>query len=171
VQLAQLNIARMLAPLTDPVMADFVAALAPVNAAADAAHGFVWRLADESGTGATNIRAFDDEMMLVNLTVWEDAESLAAFVFTQTDHAVALRRRREWFARPERPMVVLWWVENGHIPDVAEAADRLEHLRANGPTPYAFPFRLPVPPPPGHGSAPVTRAGGVGFEPTRESPP
>jgi hypothetical protein len=150
VQLAQLNVARMKAPLTDPRMADFVAALAPVNAAADASPGFVWRLADETGTGATNIRAFDDETMLVNLTVWSDAEALGAFVFRHSGHAEALRRRRDWFERPDAPMVVLWWVEDGHIPDVAEAAERLEHLRAHGPTPYAFPFTLPVPPPAAH---------------------
>ena len=62
-QLAQLNVARMLAPLDSPELADFVASLAPVNAAADVAPGFVWRLADESGTGATPIRVFDDDLL------------------------------------------------------------------------------------------------------------
>jgi heme-degrading monooxygenase HmoA len=146
-QIAQLNVARMLAPLDDPVMADFVAGLAPVNAAADAAPGFVWRLADETGTGATSIRIDEDDLLIVNMSVWESPEDLAAFVHRQRDHAAALRRRRDWFERVETPMVVLWWVRDGHRPTVDEAAARLEHLRANGPTPHAFPFRLPVPTP------------------------
>jgi hypothetical protein len=36
VQIAQLNLAWMVAPFDDPIMADFVAPLAPVNAAYDA---------------------------------------------------------------------------------------------------------------------------------------
>jgi hypothetical protein len=144
-QIAQLNLARMLAPLDDPIMADFVASLAPVNAAADASQGFVWRLADESGTGATSIRIDDDDMLIVNMSVWETPEDLAAFVRGQRGHVGVLRRRYEWFERAERPMVVLWWVEDGHRPTLAEAVERLEHLRANGPTANAFPFRLPVP--------------------------
>jgi hypothetical protein len=143
--LAQLNLARMLAPLDSPELTDFVASLAPVNTAADAAPGFVWRLADETGTGATGIRVFDDDLLLVNMSVWESPEALAAFVFRQGDHATALRRRREWFERAGAPMVVLWWVEPGHRPDVPESAERLAHLRTHGPTGYAFPFTLPVP--------------------------
>jgi len=146
-QIAQLNIARMLAPLDDPVMADFVAGLAPVNAAADAAPGFVWRLADETGTAATSIRIDDDDMLIVNMSVWQTPEDLAGFVHRQRDHAAALRRRRDWFERFETAMVVLWWVQDGDRPTVEEAVARLEHLRTNGSTPHAFPFRLPVPSP------------------------
>jgi hypothetical protein len=42
--LAQVNIARMRAPLDSPLLADFVADLDPVNATADTAPGFLWRL-------------------------------------------------------------------------------------------------------------------------------
>ena len=143
VHLAQLNLARMLAPLDSPELADFVAALATVNAAADAAPGFVWRLADESGTAATSIRLFDDELLIVNMSVWTSPEALTAFVFRQLGHAGVLRRRREWFEPGGTPMTVLWWVEEGHRPDLAEATERLDHLRAYGPTGFAF--RLPPP--------------------------
>ena len=145
--LAQLNLARILASLDSPELADFVATLAPVNAAADVAPGFVWRLADESGTGATSIRIFDDDLLLVNMSVWTSPEALAAFVYRQRDHARALRRRREWFEPAGSPMVVLWWVEEGHRPGLSEAAERLAHLRAHGPSGHAFPFKLPVPEP------------------------
>ena len=39
--LAQVNIGRMRAPLESPLLADFAAALEPVNATADAAPGFI----------------------------------------------------------------------------------------------------------------------------------
>jgi hypothetical protein len=54
---------------------EFVANLAPVNALADTAPGFVWRLEDESGD-ATSIRAFDDELLIINMSVWESIEAL-----------------------------------------------------------------------------------------------
>jgi Domain of unknown function (DUF3291) len=148
VQLAQLNLARMLAPLDSPELADFIEALAPVNAAAEAAPGFVWRLADESGIGATAIRLLEDDLLLVNMSVWVSPEALTAFVYGKRGHADALRRRREWFEPSGRPMVVLWWVEEGHRPDLAEATERLDHLREHGPSGHAFPLKAPWPEPP-----------------------
>ena len=43
-ELAQVNIGRLVAPLDHRQLADFVAALNPIIAAADRAPGFVWRL-------------------------------------------------------------------------------------------------------------------------------
>jgi len=146
-QLAQLNVARMVAPLDSAAMAGFVCALEPVNAAADAAPGFVWRLVDGAGADATAIRMGDDDLILVNLSVWRTAEQLAAFVYRQRGHADALRRRREWFERAVQPTTVLWWVPDGHRPGVPEAYQRLAHLREHGSTAHAFGFKLPVPEP------------------------
>ncbi|MDH3740809.1 MAG: DUF3291 domain-containing protein, partial [Hyphomicrobiales bacterium] len=47
--LAQLNVGTMLYPQDDPRMAGFMDNLDRVNAIADRAPGFVWRLQDESG--------------------------------------------------------------------------------------------------------------------------
>lgn len=135
--LAQLNIAVARAPLTSPRMADFVNNLDAVNALAESAPGFVWRLKDEDGN-ATSIRPFDDDT-LVNMSVWHDLQSLKNYAFT-SDHMDFVRRRQEWFERGSEAMVVLWWVPAGHRPSVAEAVVRLEHLRANGPTHEAFTF-------------------------------
>lgn len=137
-ELAQLNIAAMKAPLDSPAMADFVANLAPVNALADGAPGFVWRLQDEEGD-ATAIRPFGPEV-LVNLSVWRDVASLSDFVY-RSAHVEMLRRRKEWFERISGVHQVLWWVPKGHRPDVLEAAARLALLREAGPTPEAFTFR------------------------------
>lgn len=143
--LAQLNIARLLAPLDSPQLAGFVGRLAEINALADAAPGFVWRFQTEDGD-ATAVRPFDDEWLLVNFSVWTGPEALHAFVY-RTQHVEVMRQRREWFEHLEQPYLVLWWVPEGHLPTVAEAIGRLEQLRREGPGPAAFTFRERFPAP------------------------
>jgi Domain of unknown function (DUF3291) len=144
--LAQVNISRLLAPLDSPLLADFVARLDEVNATADEAPGFVWRLKTEDNN-ATAIRVFDDTELIVNMSVWDSVEALADFVFRDRGHLGVLRRRRTWFAAPAEATTALWWVPAGHVPTVSEAEDRLIHLRRHGPTPFAFTFRDPFPAP------------------------
>src|SRR5512145_1642184 len=93
--LAQINIARMLAPIDDPIMVDFVAQLPPINALAEASPGFVWRLQSESGD-ATSIKVYDDDMIIINLTVWESVEALRQYVYKSAHNSV-LRDRKRWF--------------------------------------------------------------------------
>lgn len=153
--LAQLNIARMRAPLDDPLMADFVAALPGINARADAAPGFVWRLRDEGVADATGLRPFGPDI-LVNLSVWTSVEALRDFAY-RTPHLEPLRRRREWFTHEGLdPYAVLWWVPAGHVPTTDEAGERLELLRAHGPGPRAFTLRQPYPAPEATGVASAT---------------
>jgi Domain of unknown function (DUF3291) len=142
---AQCNIGRVLAPLDSPQLAGFVAALEPVNRMADEAPGFVWRLQTEAGD-ATAIRAFEDDMLLLNMSVWESIEALAEFTY-RTPHRDVMRRRRKWFERLADAYLVLWWVPAGTLPTVVEARARLEALRRDGPTPEAFTFQSPFPPP------------------------
>lgn len=145
--LAQLNIARLLQPLDHPDLQGFVDGLEPINALADAADGFVWRLQTDEGD-ATSIRAFDDDMLIVNLSVWESLEALRAFVYSG-DHMDIMRQRRLWFERMGEAYLVLWWVPAGHRPTVAEATHRLDLLRHLGPTPEAFTWRTTFEPPGG----------------------
>jgi Domain of unknown function (DUF3291) len=144
-QIAQVNIALPREPLDSPALAEFVANLEPVNALADAAPGFVWRLEDESGD-ATSIRAFDDERLIINMSVWESIEDLWRFVY-DGGHLGVMRRRREWMIRLTESHLVLWWVPAGHIPSVDESKERLEHLERNGPTAHAFTFKQHYPAP------------------------
>jgi hypothetical protein len=146
-ELAELNVARLLAPLDDPATAEFVAALDPINALADAAPGFVWRLQTEDGD-ATSIRAFDDDLMIVNMSTWVSLEALAEFVY-RSGHIEVMRRRRDWFERLGEAYLVLWWVPSGHRPSPTEAVDRLELLRVAGPSSDAFTFRRRYPAPDG----------------------
>jgi hypothetical protein len=138
-QLAQLNVALAKYDLEAPEIAEFVDNLDTVNAIAEASDGFVWRLKDESGD-ATNIQLFDDPKMIVNLSVWENVESLKNFMF-RTHHRDFMRRKSEWFHAFPEDTYVLWWVENGHIPRAQEALEKLTYLRANGDSPQAFSFK------------------------------
>jgi hypothetical protein len=121
-----------------------VALLDPINTLADRSDGFVWRLQTEDGN-ATAIRAFDDDRMIVNMSVWESIEQLAQFVY-RSDHVSVMRRRREWFDRI-RVHMALWWVPAGEVPTVAEAELRLAHLMKHGPTAYGFTFKQRFPAP------------------------
>ncbi|MDQ3249150.1 MAG: DUF3291 domain-containing protein [Chloroflexota bacterium] len=141
--LAQINIARLLAPLDDPQLAEFVANLDRINALADAAPGFVWRLQSRAGN-ATSLRPYDD-MIIVNMSVWESLAALREYVFG-VQHVEIMRKRKQWFARFDGAYTALWWVAAGHVPTVEEAKARLEHLRTQGDSAYAFSFKKLFPP-------------------------
>ncbi|WP_327361653.1 MULTISPECIES: DUF3291 domain-containing protein [unclassified Streptomyces] len=145
-ELAQVNIARLKYPLESAELKDFVDGLDPVNAVADTADGFVWRLQGEEGN-ATDERAFGDEWILVNMSVWRDADALTGFMY-QGRHRELMARRREFFEQVAEAMAVMWWVPAGERPTVADAEERLLHLREHGPTPYAFTLRTSFPPEP-----------------------
>ena len=143
--LAQINIARMLAPIDHLVMADFVAQLPPINALAEVSPGFVWRLQSADGD-ATSIKVYDDDMVIINLTVWEDVESLRQYVY-KSAHSGVMRDRRRWFEKFDGPYYAMWWIPARHLPDPQEGKERLEHLRAHGDSPFAFSFKQVYPKP------------------------
>lgn len=143
--LAQVNIGRIRAPLDSDLMQGFVSRLEAINALADGSAGFVWRLQSDAGD-ATALRPWEDEMILINMSVWENLETLQQYVY-RTAHAEIMRQRREWFERFEGVYMALWWVPRGHIPTVTEAKERLTSLERDGATPFAFTFREPYPAP------------------------
>ena len=143
-ELAQLNIALMKEPLESPRMADFVANLDRINALAESSPGFVWRLQTEQGD-ATALRPLGEDT-LVNVSVWRDVASLNKYVY-ESAHVEIMRRRKEWFDRMREASIVLWWVPQGHRPSVVQALERLQLLRAHGPSADAFTFRHAFPPP------------------------
>ena len=138
-ELAQVNVGRLLAPVESPLIADFMAALDAINALADASPGFIWRLQTEEGN-ATSIQSFDDELIILNMSVWESLEALRAFTYTSA-HAAVISRRREWFAKYATAHLALWWIPAGHRPTIEDAKGRLAALDRDGPTPFAFTFR------------------------------
>lgn len=141
--LAQLNLARAKYPLSSAEMADFIALIAEVNAAAEASEGFIWRLRDE-GDGSLSIRlsaeGLDDDAMLVNMSVWRDLAALRAFVIDNPGHRAVMKRRAEWFHRAIEPMTVCWFVDEGEIPTVADAQATMLELRRSGPSEQLFEY-------------------------------
>jgi hypothetical protein len=137
--IAQINIGRILGPMDGPVMAEFAANLDRINAMADNAPGFVWRLQSDEGN-ATSLRVYEDEMILINMSVWESIEALHKYVY-YTQHVEFIRRRKEWFERLTTPITTLWWVNANHLPTPSEGKERLEWLQEHGATPYAFTFK------------------------------
>jgi heme-degrading monooxygenase HmoA len=137
---AEYNIARLHHPLDHPASAEFVANLDHVNAIAEASPGFVWRLTDESGLSSSYVRAYDDPLTIINMSVWESPELFQEFVY-RSDHTAFLRRRREWFEKPSEAYFVCWWIPVGQVPSVEEAVGRLDRLRRDGASDDAFTLR------------------------------
>lgn len=143
--LAQINVAQLVAAEGDPRVAGFFANLARINALADAAPGFLWRLATEAGD-ATDLQPTADPLLIVNLSLWRDAEALFDFVY-KSAHTPVMAQRRQWFRRAEGAYQALWWVPAGHRPSVEEGLAKLWHLDRFGPSDRAFTFKARFPKP------------------------
>lgn len=147
-QLAQYNVGRIRRPLEHPDVAEFVAALGPINTLAEASPGFVWRLTDEDGQSSSYVEVdgIDDPLLIVNYSIWDDLDSLKHFIY-KSGHMSYLRRRQEWFEHSQEPTSVAWWIPARTIPEVGEAHRRLLHLRQHGPTATGWPLTRPWPAP------------------------
>ena len=139
-QLAQINIARMIGVnIDDPIMKEFVDNLDSVNELAESSAGFVWRLKDESNN-ASSFDPYNDEQIIINISVWEDVDSLEQFTY-KTFHTDFLKRRKEWFMKYGQAHFALWWIKENQFPTIDEAVKRLEHYQKNGPSEHAFNFK------------------------------
>ncbi|MBJ6369827.1 DUF3291 domain-containing protein [Snuella sedimenti] len=136
--LAQVNIAKKLAPLEDPIMKDFVNNIDKINAVAEASKGFVWRLKDEDKAITSNV--FKDDSLLINMSVWNDVESLFEYTYNSL-HVAVFKRRKEWFSKLKMKHMAFWYIPIGHEPTLTEAKIRLDYLKTHGETPYAFTFK------------------------------
>jgi Domain of unknown function (DUF3291) len=146
--LAQINIGRLVAPIDDPRIAEFLEQLDPINALAEKSPGFVWRLQSSSGN-ATDIAYNDDPFVHINMSVWESLDALRDYVY-RSQHASVLKDRAKWFEKMDKPYYCLWWIPAGHIPTVAEGRGRLEHFQLYGPKPHSFWFNKFFPQPQGN---------------------
>jgi hypothetical protein len=138
--LAQLNLARLKEPKPSPVTREFFDAIAPINALAEVQPGFLWRLVGDV-RDHTDIEAFLDPHLVVNISLWKDLDSLSHFVY-RTGHVQYIKRRKEWFDSFDGAYNVLWWVKEGDIPTLAEAKAKLDQLKQGGPTPEAFNLKV-----------------------------
>ncbi|MFI1744099.1 DUF3291 domain-containing protein [Thalassobellus sediminis] len=136
--LAQVNIAKMLAPMDDPIMQDFVNNVDKMNAIADDADGFVWRLKDEDKEEA--IRVFQDDSIIINMSVWENLESLFNYTYN-SGHIEVFKRKKEWFSKMKMMHMAFWYIPEGYEPTFEDAKTRLDYINTHGDTPFAFSFK------------------------------
>ena len=139
-QIAQINIARMIGVnIDDPIMQEFVDNLDSVNELAESSPGFIWRIKDDSNN-ASSFNPYDDEQIIINISVWEDIESLEQFTY-KTFHTDFLRRRREWFQKFGKASFAMWWIKEGDFPTVEEAVEKLAYFQLYGPSVSVFDFK------------------------------
>lgn len=143
-QLAQINVAQAKAEINTATMHGFVSRLDEINAIADSSEGFVWRLQSKEGD-STSIRVFEDSLLLVNMSVWENIETLRNYVYKSL-HVEMIRDREAWFNKSATAHQAMWWIPAGHIPTTEEAKEKLEYIQLHGPSQEAFTFGKPFPP-------------------------
>jgi len=144
--LAEINIARMKGvDINDPIMKEFVENLDAVNQIAEKSEGFVWRLKDENNN-ATSLNPYDDEQIIINVSVWKSLETLEEFMY-RTFHAEFLKRRKDWFTSFGKAHTAMWWIPAGHLPSLEEAVGKLDLLQKNGASHDSFDFRNKFPAP------------------------
>ncbi|WP_303319153.1 DUF3291 domain-containing protein [Flavivirga abyssicola] len=136
--LAQVNVAKRLAPMDDPIMQGFVNNLDRINALADESEGFVWRLKDEDKDLGAQI--FQDDKLLINMSVWENLEALFNYTY-KSGHIEVFKRKKEWFGKMKMMHMAFWYVPKGYEPTFQDAKNRLDYLNKHGDTPYAFSFK------------------------------
>lgn len=136
--LAQANLAELRHPLGSPEMAEFEAALVPLNEVAERSPGFVWRQEFDYTDGDRPV-IFGRNDYLFTLSVWQDIERLREFTYGGR-HGEMLSKRLNWFLRDSRPTLAMWWIPRGELPTVSDAEERLRHIRRHGPTSHAFTF-------------------------------
>lgn len=138
-QLAQLNVAVMLAPIDSPVMSDFVANVDRINALAATSDGYIWRFTDPNEKAlAKNV--FQEQYLLTNMSVWASQSALFNFTY-HSDHLAIYKRKKEWFQKMKTMHMVFWFIPEGGYPSLKEAKLRLDYLNAHGETPHAFTFK------------------------------
>lgn len=143
--LAQINIAKAVDDMQSPAMHGFTSRLDEINALAEQSPGFIWRLQTEEGD-ATSIQVMDDPLVIVNMSVWQDVESLKHFVY-KTIHVELIQDREAWFSKMADAHQALWWVPEGYQPSAEEGVERLQRLRLEGPSPRAFTMAKTMPKP------------------------
>jgi hypothetical protein len=131
----------MIEPLDSEKLSGFVSELDSVNAMADAAPGFVWRLKTEEGN-ATSLRAFEWDIdgsagVLTNMSVWESFEALKEFVYSP-GHLEVLRQKKNWFHHMADATLALWWMPAGSLPTLDDAEAKIRQIRKNGPSHAVF---------------------------------
>jgi hypothetical protein len=74
------------------------------------------------------------------MSVWEDINSLKDYVYN-SGHIKVFIRRKEWFEKPSKAHMALWWIEKSAFPTAEDGKRRIEYLQQFGSSKYAFTFK------------------------------
>jgi hypothetical protein len=142
--LAQINIARMLAPIDDPVMADFVANLPSINVV-EQSPGFVWRRNRMAVMQRDYV--YDDEMIIIKYCLGKSG--CVALIRLQKRSLWILRDRKRWF-EIRRSRIAMWWICVVILPRRKSPRNALNISASMAILPFAFSFKkvFPEPEPP-----------------------
>ena len=134
--IAQMNWGTLKYPLEDERMIEFSNSISTIYSLAEVHPGFIWRISDEEAEKQLLELGFD-ELISSTVSVWDNADSLRDYTFNSL-HGIYLIRSSEWFKKVEGPQLVIWNIANNHQPTFKEAFNRLEYLKSNGETDYAY---------------------------------
>jgi heme-degrading monooxygenase HmoA len=139
--LAHLNVAKLRAPIDDPMIKEFKDGIESINKLAEKSPGFIWRMKEDPimPDGSSYV-IMNDPSLIATLSVWESVEALKNFTY-QSAHGSYFKRRNEWFHKMVEANYVLWYVKKDHQPSLAEAISRLKFLRNRGESSKSFTFK------------------------------
>ncbi len=152
-KLAFVTLGLLNEPMGHPATQGFMDRIGAAYGAADTSNGFVTRSERDLDTLSHKwgdviapkcyAPQNDPLMMPSTLSIWEDLESVAAYAYHGA-HGEALSKRKDWFAKVGLPIYAAWWVdESTETLNRQDAANRIDYLHANGPSPFAFTFSQP----------------------------
>ncbi len=134
--IAQMNWSKLKYPINDKRMIEFSNSLDAIYSLAENYSGFIWRISDEEAEKQLIELGFD-ELTSSTVSVWKDLNSLKDYTYNSL-HGVYLKRSSEWFEKIEGPQLVIWNVKNNNQPTFRESFDRLNYLKDNGSSDYAY---------------------------------
>ena len=134
--IAQMNWGKLKYLLEDEKMIEFSNSLNKVYSLAEDHPGFIWRISDREAEFQLSEIGFD-KFISSTISVWKNIEALKDYTYNSL-HGMYLKRSSEWFEKIEEPRLVIWNVEYNYKPTFKESFDRLEYLKINGPSDFAY---------------------------------
>ena len=134
--IAQMNWGKLRFSLEDIRMAEFTKSLDKVYQLAESHPGFIWRIPDNQSELQLADLGFD-KLISSTVSVWDNLGSLKDYTYNSI-HGVYLKRSSEWFKIIDGPQLVIWDVKKNNQPTFKEAFERLDYLKNNGPSDFAY---------------------------------
>jgi hypothetical protein len=155
--LAEINIAEAKYDLDDPAMDGFTSRIEEINALAEEAPGFAWRLVFDDALNAEVVEMTGNPRIVLNMSMWTSFDTLSDYIF-KSDHLQLMRDRHQWFKTSREATLCFWWMPAAAPPPtMRDGWERLMLLRDKGPTPAAFPMKRRYPPPSSQPSFPANQ--------------